>query len=132
MMLLLADYTQVWVNTALGAGALLGGVGYALGQFVSSRRKGLGDSLKTALDEIEVERVARERLARLAVEKADELAATKLENSTLRSALSTQGGKELAGAIIDHLTASTAELKKFIHEEHERCLAELTRMERDK
>jgi len=110
--------TQDWVNTALGAGALMGGVGYAIGQFFSSRRRGLSETLKTALDEIEAEKLAKERAAKTAMEKADELAATKLEVSALRNALTQGGGEALTAEIIKAIGASTREIKALLREEH--------------
>src|SRR4030065_486848 len=51
-----------WVSFILAAGLILGGIGYALGTFSTSRRKGVGESLRTALDEVEAMKLRADRL----------------------------------------------------------------------
>lgn len=44
-------------------GVVLGGLGYAAGVFLSSRRRGVSDALSTALDEVAAMRLRADRLA---------------------------------------------------------------------
>ncbi len=71
----------------IGVGTVLGGLGYAAGQFVSSRRKGLQDSLTIALAEITL---LNGKLSRLESEMARmgvDLSRLQAENVTLRSVI---------------------------------------------
>lgn len=106
------------LSYALGFGALVGGIGYAVGQYFSSRRRGVSDSLKTALDEVEVGKVRGDRLSILLAEKTDELSQAKMENHTLRTTLTS--GAAVAPAILEALNAALTDAKKFAHDEHER------------
>lgn len=103
-----------WLSLTLGAGAILGGVGYALGQFISARRKGVADSLATALDEI---RIARDRIARLEAEmhhQAEETAALRAENAILRGLVSG------AAPILEAIEKARTEMEELIRAEHEK------------
>lgn len=100
---------------------MLGGIGYAIGQFFSSRRKGISDSLRTALDEVAAEKLARERLAVLAQEKATDLATAKAEVVTLRNALSS--GAKAAPEIIKAINDSMQLVMKVVREEQEKTRA---------
>ena len=76
-----------WLTYMLGAGAALGGIGYALGQFVSSRRKGISDSLDIALQEVEAIKLRALRYEEELKELRAELDTMRTENKTLRDLL---------------------------------------------
>lgn len=102
-------------------GIILGGVGYAAGQFFSSRRRAVSDSLKTALDEVEANKLRAGRLAEVAAEKSSELAEVKLENQSLRSILVSGGA--VSQDIVAAIDRSLEETKVFVHAEHEKTRA---------
>lgn len=109
------------LSVLLTAGAVTGGVGYAIGQFFSSRRKGVQDSLKTALDEVDVAKVRADRLAILASEKADELAAVRMENQTLKDVLTS--GSTVAPEIVRGIENALARGMALVQAEHEKTRA---------
>jgi hypothetical protein len=88
---------QSALNVILVIGVILGGVGYALGTFVSQKRKGTAEALGVALDEIAALRVKAERQDQELLVMRGELAALRAENETLRSLLT--GGTFLAEQI---------------------------------
>ena len=88
---------DVALDTIMAVGLVLGGIGYAVGQFTAQRRKGTAEALHVALDEIAALRVRTERQeSELMLVKGD-LAAVRAENDTLRSLLT--GGTFLAEQI---------------------------------
>lgn len=91
-----------WLTLLIAIGAILGGMGYATGQFLSSRRKGVADALSTALDEVAAMRLRGDRLhEEMAAMKAKydaemgalraRLTALEQENHTLRETLRSGG-----------------------------------------
>lgn len=117
--------TQDIVNTTLGGAAILAGVGYALGQFFSSRKKGTSDSLATALDEIAIQKERSQRLAEVATLKTAELSEKQQEIAILKNLISTGSEKNLS----DALEAAVSDCMKTMHTEHEKTreLIELLR-----
>lgn len=110
---------------ALAFGAVLGGVGYAVGQFFSSRRKGLADTLATSLSEIDLlSRVVHRLEAEMHIQ-ATELGALKAENATLRSAV---GGGE---PVIRRMEQAKAEIEAFAHAEHEKTRELILRVRKE-
>lgn len=109
-------------SIVLSTGAVLGGIGYAVGQFISARRKGIADSLGTALDEIEVIKARAARLETELFKQAQEMGELKGENATLRSVL---GG---GSAVIEALTSAKRELEVYIVAEHEKTRALIERI----
>lgn len=105
------------LSLVLGAGAILGGIGYAVGQFLSSRRKGVSDSLATALNEIAALNTRATRLESLLSDQAAELAAVKQENALLRTLVT--GGEP----VIAEIDKRAHELKEFARAEHEKTRA---------
>jgi len=75
------------LSYAIIAGVILGGIGYAIGQFTSQRRKGQNDSFELALKEIEVlrQRSDRQDTEMRALHK--EMNALRSENEVLRGLL---------------------------------------------
>lgn len=78
-------------------GVILGGIGYAAGQFLSQRRKGAGEALAVALDEIKAVQTKADRLTREVEQMRGELTRLEAENRTLRNVLA--GGTFLADQI---------------------------------
>lgn len=76
-----------FVSIAVGASTILGGIAFAIGQFLSARRKGLQESLSTAVAEIAV---LNGKLSRLEGEMRamhEEMSKLRQENRTLRSVI---------------------------------------------
>lgn len=89
-----------FIALVTAVGLVLSGVGYSLGVFLSSRRKGVADSLETALNEVTAMRLRADRLAEelanLRKQHDEELTALRrrmaileAENNTLRETLQT-------------------------------------------
>jgi hypothetical protein len=114
---MLAFTGEAAVSIIIGVGTVLGGVGYAVGQFMSSRRKGLQESLAVAVSEITVLNGKLQRMETEMHRQADEVALLKAENVTLRSVISGNGGFE---QMIDE---KKAELEAFARNEHEKTRA---------
>jgi hypothetical protein len=75
------------LTIVIGVGTVLGGMGYAAGQFISSRRRGLQDSLTIALAEITL---LNGKLTRLEAEMgrmSADLEKLQTENKILRSVI---------------------------------------------
>lgn len=106
---------------AISAVVALGGIGYGIGQFFSSRRKGVGDSLRLAIDEVEVAKQRADRLAIIASEKADEMAALRLENQTLKDVMTS--GSVVAPEIVKGIETALARGLALVKEEHEKTRA---------
>jgi hypothetical protein len=79
------------LETIIGIGVMVGGISYAVGMIISSRKKGTGDALSIALDEIEVMKGRADRLEKDLVAVQAELHALQKENETLRQLLITRG-----------------------------------------
>jgi hypothetical protein len=84
----------VLLNYILVIGVIVAGTGYALGQFFSARRRGMGDSLDVAMHEIEALRVRDERRRVEVEELRSEVGMLRAENDSFRSLLT--GGTFLA------------------------------------
>lgn len=106
------------IAVALSAVVALGGVGYGVGSFFTSRRRGVADSLKTALDEVAVAQMKADRLAILASEKADELAAARMENQTLKDVLTS--GSTVAPEIVKGIESALERGLALVKSEHEK------------
>lgn len=115
---MLAVEANAWINTAIGIGVLLGGVGYAVGQFYGSRSKGQSDALDTALNEIAAEKIAKERLALIATEKTADLGAARAEVVTLRAVLAS--GATAAPEIIEKIDQALAACTRVMIAEQEK------------
>ena len=98
------------LNTLLIIGVILGGIGYAVGQFASQRRKGQSDALQVALSEIDALRVRAERQQDELTKLREDVARLHAENVTLREVLS--GGTFLAEQI---RTLIAEEVEKGAH-----------------
>lgn len=105
------------LDSILGIGAIVGGFGYAAGSFLTSRRRGIGESLQTALGEIQAERSRGDRLESEMHRMAQDMAELRAENVTLRNLLT--GGQPL----LDALERTKREVEDFARTEHERTRA---------
>lgn len=94
--------TGDWLSYALGAGALVGGIGYAAGQFVSSRRRALGDSLDTAIAEVHAYKGKTDRLEFEIAEMQEKIHRLEEENIILKNAIAT--GDHLAPRIAEAIS----------------------------
>ena len=81
----------------VAVGIVIGGIGYAVGQFLAQRAKGHSDALNVALKEIEALRVRAERQDAEMRQMHLEMAALRAENESFRSLLT--GGTFLAEQI---------------------------------
>lgn len=79
------------LNSVLAIGAITGGIAYAIGQYVSSRKRGVGDALGIALAEVEAMKGKTERLEKEMVALQAEIHGLKTENATLRDLVKTGG-----------------------------------------
>ena len=93
------------LNLILIVGVILAGIGYAVGTFLTQRRKGAADALAVALDEIEELRTRADRLADEMTTMRTELAKISAENHPMREILS--GGTFLADQIRNLVAAET-------------------------
>lgn len=75
------------LNLILVLGVILGGVGYAFGQFTSQRRRGQSDALDVALKEIDALRVRSERQDRELATMRTEVLRLGAENDSFRTLL---------------------------------------------
>lgn len=73
------------LNLVVVVGVILAGIGYAVGQFWSQRRRGQSDALQVALDEIQALQVRADRQSREISELRARVAELSAENVTLRS-----------------------------------------------
>lgn len=85
------------LNIVLVLGVVLGGIGYAMGQFLSQRRKGAGEALSVALQEVSALKIRADRLAYELEQVRTDMRKLHAENQTLRNLLS--GGTFLAEQI---------------------------------
>lgn len=115
-----------WVSFALGAGALMGGIGYAAGQFLSARRRALGDSLETALNELSAMKTRADRLEGEVGELRGKVQRLGEENNVLRSAIAS--GDHIAPAIENALRVVTAEVRAIAEEQHQETRALLHKL----
>lgn len=104
-----------FISLAIGTATVLGGIGYAIGQFISARRKGLAESLQTAVAEIAVLNGVVTRLEQELHRQADELARVKAENTTLRSVVT-----GVTPSVISLIEEKAAEMREFARSEHEK------------
>lgn len=82
------------LQIVLAIGVIVGGLGYAVGQFMSQRRKGGSDALTTAIEEVQAIRIRTDRLEREVGELQEANLRLASENKTMRELL--QGGTFLA------------------------------------
>jgi hypothetical protein len=75
------------LETILAAGAVVGGVAYALGQWVSARKRGASDALRIALEEVDAIKLRTDRLEKELHATQAELHEVRKENVTLRGLL---------------------------------------------
>lgn len=75
------------INVVLVLGVILGGIGYAVGQFTSQRRKGQSEALTVALGEIDALRVRAERQDREVMALRTDVDRLTVENESFRSLL---------------------------------------------
>lgn len=113
------------ISAALGVGALFGGIGYAVGQFLSSRRRGVADSLATALDEVKAISLRADRFEDELHRQAQDMAELRAENVTLRSLLT--GGEPILRA----LEKAKAEVEAFATAEHDKTRALIERITKE-
>lgn len=111
-----------WLTGALTAGAILGGIGYAIGQLFSSRRKGISDSLETAISEISILRGKDERRELEMHDLRGELVKMRAENQILKDLL--VGGAPFINALEQSVQEAvgkhTALILEAIHNEFEK------------
>lgn len=86
--------TDEIINWVLVVGVIVGGIGYAVGQFTSQKRRGQSDALDIALKEIEALRIRAERQEDDMRKMHLEVTKLRAENESLRSLLT--GGTFLA------------------------------------
>ena len=89
--------TQGILNWILVVGIIVGGIGYAIGQFSSQKRRGQSDALDVALKEIEALRVRAERQDAEIKQMHMEITKLRAENESFRALLT--GGTFLAEQI---------------------------------
>lgn len=109
------------LSWALGAGALVGGLGYAAGQFVSSRRRALSDSLSTALNEVTAYQNKTNRLESELSEVKTEMQQLRNANQVLQQSIAS--GVHIAPAIEAAMSAIRVELATIAEREHEKTRA---------
>jgi hypothetical protein len=125
-MLLQSSDPSGWLSFALGAGALLGGIGYAAGQFVSSRRRALSDSLNTALNELTAMKTRADRLDEEVQVLRAEVEQLRQANALLRQAIAT--GDHIAPAIeaaFKNIVTDVANVASKEHAETRKLIREL-------
>ena len=91
-------------DTILVFAVILGGIGYAAGQFFSQRRRGQSDALSVALQEVEAVRNRASRLEKELFEVHGLITKLQLENETLRGVILDSEGvaKALKGALAEN------------------------------
>lgn len=104
------------IDGIIAFGLLISGIAYALGQFFGSRKKGLSESLNTALSEIEAQKQKSERLEEELTRQRKELEYLKSENESLKKLLREVGPADYQ-KIIDAITSAFEILKESILEE---------------
>lgn len=108
-----------YINSALAAGALVAGIAYAIGQFISAKRRGEGDALSVAVQEVEAIKLRADRLEKELIGLQGEMHALRKENESLRSVITTRN--DLDQKLIDKLEESvqrqTRRLVDVIREE---------------
>lgn len=75
------------LNTIVYVGVIVGGIAYAFGQIISSRKKGTSDSLGVALQELEVIRGRADRFEKELIAVQAQVHSLEKENNTLRELL---------------------------------------------
>lgn len=98
---------QDTLNGFFGIGAAVGGIGYMLGQFFSSRKKGTGESLNIALNEVAAVKTKADRLEKDVVALQGQVHALEKENITLREVLATRD--QLDGRLIQRVEQALAD-----------------------
>ena len=106
------------LNTFLAAGALLGGIAYAIGQLVSSRKRGQSDAMAIAIQEVEAIKLRSDRLEKELVSLQAEMHALRTENATLRELIVTRGDldEKLVASIEDAVQKQTRRLVSVMRE----------------
>lgn len=106
------------INFAIAVGALLGGIGYAVGQLLSSRKKGQSEALRIAVEEVEAIKIRADRLEKELASVQTEIQELRKENAILRSVISSRGDLEtkLVQAIEDSVDRQTKRLVNVLRE----------------
>lgn len=99
-------------------GLFVGGAAYAVGQIISSRRRGQGEALTIALQEIEAVKVRADRLEREQVALQAQVHALEKENATLRELIVTRDDfdTKLIARIEEAMNKQTRRLLDVIRE----------------
>jgi hypothetical protein len=100
-------------NGLLAAGAVVGGVAYAFGQWISARKRGGSDALHIAVEEVSAIKI---RVDRLEIENKglrDEISTLHRENQTLRGLLTLQSSKYLDEALAKQTAIIKEEIGKL-------------------
>jgi hypothetical protein len=107
------------LETILGFGVMVGGISYAIGMVISSRKKGTGDALGIAIDEIEVMKGRADRLEKELIAVQGEVHALQKENDVLRQLLVTRSDldERLITKLEDALGKQTTKLVAVMREE---------------
>jgi hypothetical protein len=100
----------------------MGGIAYAIGQVVSSRRKSVSDALAIALNEVAAIRLRADRFEEELHLQAQQMAELRAENITLRSLIT--GGEPVLHAI----DRTRVELEEMARAEHEKTRAMIARI----
>ena len=88
---------DVLLSRLFAVALIIGGVGYATGQFFSQRSKGRSDALNVAMGEIAALQIRADRQGREITQLTAEVVKVQAENESLRSLLT--GGSFLAEQI---------------------------------
>ena len=106
------------LQSIMTAAVFIGGIAYALGQVISSRRRGQGEALTIALQEIEAVKVRADRLEKELEATKAEVHELRKENVTLREVLVSRGDldEQLITKIEDALSKQTRRLVDVIRE----------------
>jgi hypothetical protein len=103
----------------LTIGVIIGGIAYFVGQVVSSRKKGAGDALRIALDEVAAVKIRADRFEKELVAVQAQVHSLEKENGTLRELLVSRDGldEKLTTALQDALEKQTRRLVDVMREE---------------
>jgi hypothetical protein len=106
------------LETIIGIGVMVGGISYAIGMIISSRKKGTGDALGIAIDEIEVVKGRADRLEKELIAVQAEVHALQKENDILRQLLVTRSDldERLIAKLEESLGKQTRRLVEVIRE----------------
>lgn len=100
-------------NGVLTVGAIVGGVAYALGQLLSSRKRGGNDALRIAIDEVDAIKIRADRLEKEGVVQQGRIHELEKENGLLRSMVG--GNGKMADALFSRLDeAFTRQTRRLV------------------